>query len=101
MDIFFERDGEFVYPKCQEDYCGTACCIAGYAIKLAFPKGLPIEHLNLCDTAAEILRISEKEAERLFYIDKWPTQFLDKYIDYETRRIGTVERIEHFIKTGE
>lgn len=107
----------------QDNFCGTACCIAGHALLLTetvdmapvsqlFPTkhGQPLWDANGIRTtwyglAAEVVGMSQDSAGILFCpADRWPLPFR---MQYELARGGkaracvAVRRIEHFIKTGE
>lgn len=85
-------------------HCGTARCIAGWAQKLSF--GVP----ELCENngwlaskeAMRALEIDTEEAERLFYVEMWPNNFVHKFeasVDQGARAEVACDRIEHFIQT--
>jgi hypothetical protein len=84
--------------------CGTAACIAGWAVLLSHENtenelrlGMDVYY-----EARTLLGLNTHEADRLFDPIGWPRMF-----DAGTRDDGseiaaetTVERIEHFIETG-
>jgi hypothetical protein len=85
------------YPK-----CGTAACIAGWAVILE--DGLPQGYLTgaqIYDRAQELLGLHVGQADRLFYRMSWPDEFYDMGGDDGTQKTAevAVKRIEHFIKT--
>lgn len=103
--------------------CGTAHCIAGWALKLSGvdltnPGGFPWEQLTVggeepSAAAAKVLDLSTEEdaewdtqpseAGRLFHVSSWPSAFEDRYCDAEERAARAqiaAERIDHFIATG-
>lgn len=94
--------------------CGTVGCIAGWASLLngAHIKedkhGFYNEHgeaIPVGQHAADILNITDYEANRLFYVEDWPLEFLNDYDrigddNFEGRAAVTTARIRHFIETG-
>jgi hypothetical protein len=77
--------------------CGTAACIAGWAVLLS-KKG---DTVNLV-TGREALELPDIEtALRLFEPSSWPDKFQDGLDDDGTIKTARVAaaRIEHFIKT--
>lgn len=113
MDLWFrKRDGSIVHPSCPDDYCGTVCCIAGHAIKYGCPNGIAdmvitegAVYSNLySNLACSLLQLSREEGERLFYISFWPSNYLNAYYETDLPRLrakAAVNRIQHFIETGE
>lgn len=89
--------------------CGTAGCIAGWS---AILSGRPADEVKAVQDhaasivfrgeAAQLLRISDAQAARLFYAGNWPNPFRMDYV-YNFDRIKraqiTADRIEHFIAT--
>ncbi len=76
--------------------CGTTACIAGWAV--ALNKNLPLNQAEdaciACEREAmKALGLTFDEGQRLFYLGKWPPQFV-----YDSR--NAVARIEHFIQTN-
>lgn len=98
MGCFFERDNKAVCPRCAQDYCGTACCIAGYALKLQYPNGLSGMDMSFVKLAARALLISNNQAFNLFFTENWPENFREIYRDGD-RHVAAIKRIEHFIAT--
>lgn len=106
--------------------CGTAHCIAGWALvlsdlKIANPNAEPWAHVltdgrSPMNAAAEALGLSTEndgdgdwfddgnsEAKRLFLNDDWPRAFCNSYDEAESRRERAkiaAERIDHFIATN-
>jgi hypothetical protein len=84
------------YPE-----CGTAACIAGWAVFL----NENLKSLNspeIMFKACALLQITTDEGRRLFLPQEWPLQFKRGGTgdgEPETAEV-TVDRIEHFIKTG-
>jgi hypothetical protein len=91
--------------------CGTAACIAGWAVTLAnakykeSPRAAYDEVLNdeVSCPAERVLELLGGEANRLFYTMYWPDDFKQAYRDAKydpvaRARVGA-ERIDHFIKT--
>lgn len=109
--------------------CGTAHCIAGWALRLTNdpvvnPNAEAWEQRTLSERepgekAAEILGVSTEddgdmdeddffdettsEAKRLFHVNQWPAEFERRYelANGRTERaITAAERIDHFIGTN-
>lgn len=102
--------------------CGTAACIAGWACILEKDKLPQKQQFNLQNQISgkiseydagsfdfyrygrEFIEISKDQADKLFDVTSWPEQFWEPYYsgnsDAKNAKIA-VERIEHFIKTGE
>lgn len=86
--------------------CGTAACIAGWAVILnnePFDEREP-DFFNpspIFEKARTILQLTEPEAIRLFEPLHWPTQFYVGLADDGSKIAAetTVRRIEHFIDT--
>ncbi len=104
--------------------CGTVACIAGWTLIATMPclntmfktsqlRPRLSEHIpwNASKVATRRLGISLRQANRLFYLPNqaglrsgWPKEFADRHAEAKTQRGRVkvaVERIEHFIKTGE
>lgn len=88
--------------------CGTAACIAGWAVVLT--DGVPSkirEFMKMRERAAELLNVDAGyswTSHPLFYAPNWPKPFASRYRNAEgpkKRAIIAAERIEHLIKTGE
>lgn len=90
-------------------FCDTAACIGGWAI--ALDKNFKLAKAGVLDAqsrrptserAAQALGLRRAIAERLFYVDEWPSPFREQYDDALGRagraRVAA-RRIEHFIKT--
>lgn len=111
MNAWFQKqDGTTVLPRRSDDYCGTVCCIAGHAIKLWYPNGIPNERYSgtvftFGNWAGDILQLNPREVEKLFFVCFWPTYYQDAYMKArdipELRAKTAVNRIQHFIKRGE
>lgn len=100
MDVFFESHADI--PN-----CGTAACIAGWAIALS-EKTTPKEAKNRNFSldyeilAVRALRIDFHQANRLFYVGTWPAEFQSRFrmsVESDERAQVAAERIDHFIKT--
>ena len=87
--------------------CGTAHCIAGWALLLS---GVPIDveaGLTVSDefpsiVAREVLQIDGKQGHRLFHEPAWPIDFFERHFNARTRRKRAeiaAKRIDHFIAT--
>lgn len=59
--------------------CGTAACIAGWAVKIANTKAQPLSELHIdkpyyesiCNKAAYLLGLGPEQAHALFFSDYW------------------------------
>ena len=93
--------------------CGTAGCIAGWAVALEEFQGSPAEAYKAYSRSPHrraqfLLDLTEIEAERLFYLtpsahESWPPQFREAYQAAKRLRDRArvaARRIDHFIKTG-
>jgi hypothetical protein len=117
----------------KEAPCGTMGCIAGWVYMLAHPELVRVHHNQVAgleevidlpgDISSEamgLLRISEEQRERLFYLSQWREWNGTQYgwpEPYESRYLATLsddkpentrrradaicDRIRHFIETGE
>ncbi len=90
--------------------CGTAACIAGWALFVANNAekltDLPIPFDAPARRAKEALWLSDAEADRLFFTVSWPSPFglalLRARTDFRTTTAYAqvvADRIDHFIKT--
>lgn len=119
MEYFVEnRDKETKTP------CGTAACIGGWACIMEQKKLSPRLRQRLLNNiskpedywigkdydfnyfyhARRFLGISERQAESLFELGGWPEKFNIRYYGAKTNKglaRVAVQRIEHFINTGE
>tara|TARA_R110000868_G_scaffold4119_19_gene25072 strand:- start:98 stop:463 length:366 start_codon:yes stop_codon:yes gene_type:complete len=90
--------------------CGTAACIAGWATWLALTKSEREEidtygsHESYYFAGKSILGLTDKQADKLFYLSDWPVSFLVDYIKCVNRGNSPAKivaaRIDHFRKTG-
>lgn len=81
--------------------CGTAACIAGWAILLS-DKELEAERNGFSSTAGPLLGIEDTGS--VFLADEWPHPFRERYRKAVTRKARAkiaVARIEHLITKGE
>lgn len=92
--------------------CGTAACIAGFAVirnqerwwrgwaktgRKLINKGENVQIL-----AGQLLGLDEEQEERLFFTEYWPDKFREAYGMAETREHSAeiaAQRIDHFIAT--
>ncbi len=74
MDAWIEED-----PKVHKHACHTVGCIAGWAVLL---KGTKSERKGnwweIKETAKRLLRVSEDDANTLFYAGQWPEERQDQ-----------------------
>lgn len=95
--------------------CGTASCIAGWALWLYaknFQKSLKInvlghlysdypEHISFKNLAAKLLGLTYLQAERIFFSNQWPLKFYRKYrlaLTDEDKAKVAAEYIDYLIK---
>lgn len=103
MGDWFVSEPDYI-PK-----CGTAACIAGWAITLSMGVS-PLEAKVRWEsehyqgpTPEELLGLTDEQAYALFYASHWPAPFLEDYNEAgksaKHNAKVTCARIEHFIKT--
>lgn len=90
-------------------HCGTAACIAGWAVHIEEGKkrieATRSDHADagdVEDVAIDLLMLSESQTSRLFYNHYWPDPFPFEYNAAKTplaRAKVAAARISHFIKT--
>jgi len=105
MDYWFETEHS---TGCDIPNCGTAACIAGWAVAL-HKKLNPAKASQFSgpwDVALKVLRLNNcNDGGRLFHIDNWPEQFYDEYNnamrakDAKGMAVAASKRIDHFIAT--
>src|SRR4051794_35671812 len=86
--------------------CGTEACIAGWAMLLsdiepALGPSDECHEVNFND-GARLLDLSLSEAQALFHLHRWPTEFWWQYRVAKTAEeaaVIAVRRIHHFIET--
>ena len=81
--------------------CGTAACIAGWTYILSVKSKTPPRTGDEHTEAAELLGLTELQADRLFLPGNWPLDFRDGLTGDgkpETAKVAAA-RIEFFIKT--
>lgn len=63
--------------------CGTTCCIAGHAVRLADPEAFERlcsqDSLKWSNKGKEVLGLSNDRCWILFHSSRWPEQWADKY----------------------
>lgn len=133
MDWFLSREDEagYCYAPTELEPCGTARCIGGEALLAAgakvrdtgswcgdfvatpeivskVPDGTmdtESEYVvfNCAKAAQAVLELSLDQANRLFYVDMWPSQFSRRYNEADTHELRSqiaAERIDWFIDTN-
>jgi len=93
----------------REVRCGTVGCIAGWAVMLTTPgvrKSVKsgMNNFNWSFLGKRALRIGDKRAHALFHSEYWPSDYYERLVETRSQEDYanvTVERIEHFIRTGE
>ena len=97
MYEWYKEIGPEDLAECPNNYpaCGTVACIAGWTCVLAgnYRKG-KFEAINL-------LNITYRQAEELFYVFNWPDPFYNRYVnnqDFTERAKITAEVIDDFIR---
>ena len=76
--------------------CGTACCIAGYALTLSGKD--PDREENVVSTAKDLLGINNGLV--LFYVEDWPVDLKKRFLEAKTpeeRALIGAERIDRFL----
>lgn len=99
---------DFVMPS-DKSPCGTACCIGGHAIAIAYryKKLSDVRQIydrgcTISSAAKAALKLVGFGAENLFYTLNWPTEFkeaYDKSKSFAVRAEIAFWRIQHFIAT--
>ena len=87
--------------------CGAEACIAGWAMLLtdvepAFGSSDQAHETNF-NHSAELLGLSLPQAQSLFHLHRWPTEFWWEYKAAKTAEEAAtvaVRRIHHFIEMG-
>lgn len=91
--------------------CGTAACIAGWAVLLTVDKPDKWRDGGHVEVKAQkLLELKNKldevtgtsQVDRLFHVEHWPSQFMNAYEDAATpaaKARATIGRIDHFMKT--
>lgn len=91
-------------------YCGTVGCIAGWAVMLTRPslqravRDRVDKVYDWESVGRKALRISPERARSLFHNENWPTDYRNRLEETHLQKEYvdvTIERIEHFIQTGE
>jgi len=86
--------------------CGTVGCIAGWVCILeGFQAMEKLGSLSIPIKATQLLQISVREADHLFYVTGWPSPFREQYIEGPTKTAKqrakiVADRIDFFIKTN-
>lgn len=110
MEGYFSSSLDFIEGGRKEkpSHCGTAACIAGWAIHLEAGRDKLSEtdanrDLGAWDEGKQLLDIGERQAWRLFIADHWPDKYKHKYDNArataKSRAKAAAARITHFIKT--
>jgi hypothetical protein len=109
MSGFFDQYLDPVNSDLEDDVatnCGTACCIAGWAVTIGKEYKNPKEAYEnsrlLSNTAAEArLLLGIKGEDWLFHTDQWPSQFEDRWDEaksHEEQAQIAGEVIDYYIK---
>lgn len=112
MTGFFQRA---LYPLdgnwdrlIKPSHCGTACCIAGWAITLQQMPHKPMPSkanwvpYDEVTTAHKALGLTKQQAGNLFYVGSWPEPYRSAYEKaktYTARARAGAARVAEFIKT--
>lgn len=109
MEHYFFTYEEGYEPDTEEEKipnCGTAACIAGWAIAIAYQQNPREANQNLNSYAGpiarDLLELHYMQSERLFHTCDWPKRFKDEYFSANTnqeRAEVAARRIDHFIAT--
>ena len=86
--------------------CGTAGCIAGWAVILGHPELKPEEakyRYDIHKEAQKLLGVDYDTLDKLYYTPYWPEPYKSdlQTTDLQKRAEVTAARIDHFIATGE
>jgi len=116
MGGFFKPliDSSKFIPSERAHNCGTAACIAGWAITLNFGIDKPAEARakawpeifngkHHCDLGIEALNLTKEQASRLFYTEGWPYEFEQAYKNARSqieRNAVAIARIDKFIESN-
>lgn len=82
--------------------CGTAACIAGWAVTLDLhKKPSEVEVNSIEPRARRLLKLTLEQALRLFIINQWPQEFSGDWAILTPRQKArrAVQRIDYFIMT--
>lgn len=85
--------------------CGTAACIAGWAVTLGRRFKNPARARRIPavgEEAVKLLRLDEDGAFRLFLVGDWPWQYREAWSEAKTAKARAkvaAKRIDHFIAT--
>jgi len=87
--------------------CRTEACIAGWAMLLSEiePKWDSSDqaHVQNFERGARVLELTLPQAQALFHLHRWPTEFWWQYRSAKTAEEAAtvaVRRIHHFIEIG-
>jgi hypothetical protein len=84
--------------------CGTAACIAGWAISIhrgMTPKQVSDSEIGGWEDAQELLGIGRGWADELFNVERWPTGYKEAWYESDTledRAQVAADRIDDFIR---
>lgn len=81
--------------------CGTAACIAGWAVLLSPKAAKSIDVCEIRKKAERLLGVTKAEGSKLFSVAFWPPKFAQKYWEARTPRAkakATSERIDYFLE---
>lgn len=108
MDTLFDNhlDDQIKLPK-KVGGCGTAACIAGWALHLhgrckTLATTTECMRTTTSENARTILGLTSDQYDRLCFAPNWPEPFRSRNDNAKTARTqakNAVARIEHFIKT--
>ena len=62
--------------------CDTVGCIAGWTVNIVDPYSNR-DFIDFFGEASDLLDINEKQADRLFFVNYWPSRFIEKEEFYE------------------
>lgn len=113
MDSYFDTAGHYSDTADKIPNCGTAACIAGWALALdkgitpEQAKGKVLNYRTLTGERADRILGARGAGWKLFNDCAWPESFRDewrrltKLKQWKRRAKVAAARIDHFIKTGE
>jgi hypothetical protein len=81
----FQMDAFFTARDADTPNCGTAACIAGWAIAIHLAKQPSRARRELVgDYATYASEILGHNADRLFYLDEWPDHLYERWLKSES-----------------
>jgi len=82
--------------------CGTTMCLAGWIVAVHGQGMNP--RMWISEAATELVGLTEKQADLLWYLRMWPRRYEDAYLSADSLEksfSALKDRVEYFIQTGE